>query len=233
MATIGYRRVSSRDQIDGSSLATQEAQIRAYATLKGMKDVVILSDNGVTGEKPLQDRTGGRELLAMLQRGEADTVIITKLDRGFRSTVECLENVDRWNEQGVSLHVVDMGGNAVDTTSAAGRFMLTVLVAAAEMEKNRINERCNEGRNAARAQNRRLGEIPLGYALADDGTLVLDSAEQKILSLILRWSRKGRSLRAIADELNKRGCTAKKGGSWSYGQVQAVLKRSQERRVER
>ncbi len=227
MKAIGYRRVSSRDQIEGSSLATQEAQITAYATLKGMTDLVIISDAGVMGEKPLAERPGGKELLDMLVQGEADTVIITKLDRGFRSTVECLENVDRWNEQGVALHVVDMGGNAVDTTSAAGRFMLTVLVAAAEMEKNRINERCNEGRSAARAQGRRLGEIPFGYRLADHGeSLVEDPQEQQVLSVIRELKEQGLSLRGIADHLNGCGYRAKKGGRWTHGQVQSVLKRA-------
>ena len=43
--------------------------------------------------------------------------------------------------KGIALHVIDLGGNAIDTTSAAGRFMLVVLAGAAEMERNLTRER--------------------------------------------------------------------------------------------
>ena len=64
-----------------------------------------------------------------------------KLDRMFRNAGDCLATVEAWDRAGVALHVVDLGGNAIDTTSAAGRFMLVVLAGAAEMERNLIRER--------------------------------------------------------------------------------------------
>ncbi|MBI1827808.1 MAG: recombinase family protein [Planctomycetes bacterium] len=57
------------------------------------------------------------------------------------SNCDCLTTVERWEKSGVTLHVVDLGGNAIDTASAAGRFMLVVLAGAAEMERNLTRER--------------------------------------------------------------------------------------------
>ncbi len=71
--------------------------------------------------------------------------------------------------------VVDLGGNAIDTTSAAGRFMLTVLAGAAEMERNLTRDRIKSAMAVKPANGQRIGAMPYGYDLAGDGkTLVPD-----------------------------------------------------------
>jgi DNA invertase Pin-like site-specific DNA recombinase len=228
MMALGYCRVSSTEQIDGSSLKSQEEQIRAYCVLKGIELAGIFVDPGISGGTPLAERPAGAEMVKNLKNGTANLVILTKLDRGFRDTVDCLQTVQLWEKSGVSLHIIDMGGSSVDTTSAAGRFMLTVLVAAAEMEKNRIRERCNEGRRARKAEGRRIGEVPFGYSLAEDGKSLMESpVEQRSLALIRSLKDQGHTLRAIADRLNALQVPTKKGrGLWSYGQVHSILKRA-------
>ena len=57
---------------------------------------------------------------------------------------------------GVALHIIDLGGNAIDTTSAAGRFMLVVLAGAAEMERNLIRERTKSALAVKRANGQRI-----------------------------------------------------------------------------
>jgi len=224
MRAAGYCRVSSQEQVEGTSLRVQEDQIKAYATMKNIELVSVLVDAGVSGGKPLSERAEGKKLVEMVDSGKVQAVVITKLDRGFRSTVDCLQTVQIWEKRGIALHIVDMGGNAVDATSAAGRFMLTVLVAAAEMERGRIRERCNEGRKRRRAEGRRIGQVPYGYDLAKDGkNLVPNESQQEALKLVSCLRARGESLRAIATELNKQGIPAKKGGPWTYGQVQSAL----------
>jgi len=225
---IGYCRVSSQEQVEGAFLKSQEEQIRAYCALKGLELAHVHIDGGVSGGTPLAERPAGAELVKNLEFGVASIVILTKLDRGFRATVDCLQTVQAWEKRSVALHIIDMGGSSVDTTSAAGRFMLTVLVAAAEMEKNRIRERCNEGRRARKSENRRIGEVAFGWSLGDDSkSLIENPEEQRALTLIHSLKEQGHSLRAISDELNRRGISTKKNrGAWTHGQVQSILKRA-------
>lgn len=227
MKAVGYCRVSSQEQVEGTSLGVQEEQIRAYATLKGIELVSIFTDPGVSGGKPIADRPEGAKLVDLVNSGEVQCVVVVKLDRAFRNTVDCLQTVTDWEKIGVALHIIDLGGNSIDTTSPAGRFMLTVLSAAAEMERGMINTRCNEGRRRRQQEGRRIGEVPYGYTLAPDGkTLVESIEEQRIIHMVRTLRSQGVTMRAIADKLNELGCPTKKGKPWSHRQVQSILERA-------
>ena len=128
-----------------------------------------------------------------------------KLDRMFRNAGDCLATVEQWERSGVSLHVVDLGGNAIDTTTtAAGRFMLVVLAGAAEMERNLIRERTCSALAVKRANGQRIGTIPYGSDLADDGRgLVANDAEQAVIVDMQTLRARGWTLEAIAEELNE------------------------------
>ncbi|MBV6342312.1 recombinase family protein, partial [Candidatus Magnetobacterium casense] len=90
MRAVGYARVSSQEQVDGTSLKSQVDQLRGYATLRGMDLVDILVDAGVSGGMPIAERPAGAALEGMIQAGEVQCVIVLKLDRAFRNTVDCL-----------------------------------------------------------------------------------------------------------------------------------------------
>jgi len=227
MKAIGYARVSSTEQVNGTSLDNQQAQIREYASLKLLDLMETLVDAGISGGKPLATRPQGQRLAEKVEVGEISSVIITKLDRAFRSASDCLSNVETWDKKGVNLHILNLGGQSLDTGTPIGKFFITIMAAAAELERNLINERCNEGRKARRAEGRRIGEVPFGYTLAEDGkTLLQNPQEQEALSLIRSMKAKGFTLRQIAGELNSRGYKAKKGGIWTFGQVQSILRRA-------
>ncbi|WP_041286135.1 recombinase family protein [Desulfomonile tiedjei] len=226
MRAIGYARVSSREQIDGTSLESQETMIRQYAALKGMELVDVLVDAGVSGGKPLASRPEGARLAEMVGSGEVQAVIICKLDRGFRSASDCLNNVEAWEKDSVSLHILNLGGQSIDTSTPTGKFFITIMAGAAELERNMINERCNEGRKARKAEGKRIGELPYGYDLADDGKLVENETEQRALTIIRDMKNAGSSLRTIANHLNEHGYTPKKSPVWTHGHVQSVLRRA-------
>ncbi len=125
MKAIGYIRCSTQEQADsGLGLTAQKERVRAYCKMKGMALLDIITDAGVSGGKPLAGREGGQQLLEAIRARRADAVVMLKLDRMFRNAGDCLTTVERWEKAGVALHVVDLGGNAIDTTSAAGRFTL-------------------------------------------------------------------------------------------------------------
>jgi site-specific DNA recombinase len=90
-------------------------------------------------------------------------VIALKLDRLFRSTVDCLETVQRWDRTSVGLHLVDFSGTAIDTRSAMGRFFLTMAAGFSEMERSLIGERTSAALQYKKAMGVRLGGVPFGF----------------------------------------------------------------------
>ena len=192
MQAIGYVRCSTHEQADsGLGLDAQAERIRAYCTLKGLQLLDIITDAGVSGGKPLAGREGGQRLLEAISERRAEAVVMHKLDRMFRNAGDCLTTVERWETAGVALHVVDLGGNAIDTTSAAGRFMLVVLAGAAEMERNLTRERTRSAMAVMKGNGQRVGTVPNGFDLASDcTTLVPCEAEQAVIGEIHEmWAR--------------------------------------------
>lgn len=205
---VGYIRVSKEEQTEGMSLGVQEERIRAYCTLKGFELVRIYRDEGVSASIPLNEREDGKAMLSLITSGEAGHVVGMKLDRMFRDVIDCLENVDSWQDCGVSLHLLDMRGSAVDTTSAAGRFMLTVLAAAAEMERNRIRERTRDVLAAKKAKGERLGRTPHGFTTPEPGADMVPNLQELIAVQLILRGRRGRSpqsFRRIAAFLTRKG----------------------------
>lgn len=98
MKAAGYIRVSTEDQAkEGVSLENQKAKIRAYAELKDLELTEIIEDAGISA-KNLR-RPGMQRVLQLARSREIKAVIVFKLDRMFRSTVDALEttqNFDRW-----------------------------------------------------------------------------------------------------------------------------------------
>ncbi len=231
MNAIGYTRCSTNEQADsGLGLDAQAERVRAYCTLKGLRLVELITDAGVSGGKALATRDGGRALLEALKRKRADAVVMLKLDRMFRNAGDCLTTVEQWERQGVSLHIADLGGNAIDTTSAAGRFMLVVLAGAAEMERNLTRERTRSAMAVKRANGKRIGTVPYGYDLADDGsTLLPNDVENVVIEDIRAMRSRGMKLQKIADSLTTRQVPTKTGRSnyWTHQVVARILKRVQ------
>jgi len=229
MKAIGYTRCSTNEQADsGLGLEAQAERIKAYCTMRGSELLELITDAGVSGGKPLASRDGGQRLLTAIRERKADGVVMLKLDRMFRNAGDCLTTVERWEKSGVALHVVDLGGNAIDTTSAAGRFMLVVLAGAAEMERNLTRERTRSAMAVKRGNGQRIGTIPYGYDLAADGaTLVPNESEQAVITEIRAWRAAGWTLERIADELTARAVPAKTGKSerWTHQAVARIVRR--------
>jgi DNA invertase Pin-like site-specific DNA recombinase len=141
-AAIGYVRVSTEEQArDGISLDQQTQAVRAYARMRGLELADVIADEGISAGKSLSARPGGAAILVAVRRQDAGAVVAYKLDRLFRDCADCLTVTRTWDGLGAPLHLVDLGGQAVDTSSAMGRFFLTVMAGAAELEHNQIRER--------------------------------------------------------------------------------------------
>ena len=136
---VGYCRVSSKKQLEGYGL---EAQIEE---IKSKYENAIIYQEQYTGTKT--DRPVFNEVLNELKKG--DTLVVTKLDRLARNTVEGIQIVEDLFKRNVAVHVLNVG--LLENTSM-GKFFLTTLLAVAEMERNTILERMNSGKEVAKAR---------------------------------------------------------------------------------
>ena len=142
---IGYARVSTR----GQDFERQQADLLAV----GVRRDDLYIDHGVSGaraSRPEFDRA-----IAALHAG--DTLVITTLDRLGRSTANMLELADRLRSLGVSLKVLNLGGDAVDTSTPIGSMLFTVMAALAQMELDIKRERINDSVSKRRAAGLDLG----------------------------------------------------------------------------
>ena len=133
----GYCRVSSKKQAEGNSLEAQKKEI-----LERYNNAMIFEEQ-FSGAK--MDRPIFSDVVESLKKG--DTLVVTKLDRLARNTVEGIQIVKSLFEQGVSVHVLNVG---LLEDSTMGRFFLTTLLAVAEMERNLILERTQAGKEIAK-----------------------------------------------------------------------------------
>jgi DNA invertase Pin-like site-specific DNA recombinase len=120
------------------------------------------------------------------------------------------------------------GGNAIDTTNAAGRFMFVVLAGPAGMERNLTRERTRSAMAVKRGNGQRIGTLPYGYDLAGDPRAsVPNEPEQAVIADIRSQRSAGRTLERIAQEWSARGVATKTGKSdrWTHQAVARILKR--------
>lgn len=224
---MAYVRVSTEEQAAfGVSVADQRERVAAYARLQGLELVEIIVDEGVSGGKPLGTREGGQRLLALMRQEKIGAVIATKLDRLFRDASDALTVTRQWDKAGVALHLIDAGGQAINTASAMGRMFLSMMAAFAELERNLIAERTANALAHKRAKARRYCRHVYGFDVIDGG-LVPNTDEQAALRSIRAWRDAGLSLRAIAGKLNDDGVGTKTGKVWHAATVKSVLETSQ------
>lgn len=225
LKAVAYCRVSHTDQLAGTSIEDQANRIRGYAISKDI-DIIHTYQDATTSRTPFAGRAKALGITEHLYRGTIKAVIIYKLDRAFRDTVDCLKNVDEWEDLGIALHVVNMGGNSIDVTTPSGRFLLTVLAAAAEMERDVIQERCEAGRQVRRLQGKRLGTVPYGYDLdKSNNDLIPNPHEQLVIQHMHEFAEMGMGPAQIAKALNRRGEDGKQGGTWRASTVKQILER--------
>ncbi len=222
MRVIGYVRVSTEEQAtSGVSLAAQAEKVRAYSALYDLDLVEMIEDPGASAKS--LDRPGLTRALAALRRGEADGIVVAKLDRLTRSVGDMATLIrDYFGERrGRNLFSV---ADAIDTRSAAGRMVLNILVSVAQWEREAIGERTRDALRHKRDTGRVYNHAPLGYS-ALDGRLVEVAEEMRAVAEIKRLAAAGASQRAICAALAAAGFKTKRGGSWRPSTVQAVLRR--------
>lgn len=228
MNVVGYIRVSTNEQAEnGVSLDAQAAKIRGYCKLNNLRCVEVVRDNGFSA-KDLK-RPGLARILTELQ-GEGrrfDGIVVTKLDRLTRSVRDMVRLTDLADTHKVALVSIQ---EAVDTGTATGQLFRTIVTSISEWERGVIGERTREALSYKRRHGERIGALPYGFTLADDGKhLVPVPAEGKVLAQIGRERAKGDSYGRIADGLNADRVPTKGGSQWHAATVRSVLETARRR----
>ena len=222
---VGYIRVSTDKQTDrGVSLEAQCAKLEAYAALYDVALVEVIVDAGVSAKR--LDRPGLQRALAMLRRGQAQALLVAKLDRLTRSVKDLGTLVeDYFSSDDITLLSV---ADNIDTRTAAGRLVLNVLGSVAQWERETIGERTAEALAHKKTLGHKTGgDVPYGYQLATDGkTLVADVAEQALLAAIHHARQRGLSQRAVVAKLTRQGFTTRKGTPLVLKQVQQIMQQA-------
>ena len=191
---IGYVRVSTNEQADhGVSLDAQHESFMAYALLQKLNLVEVVIEDAISGSVPLADRPGGRRLLELVEKKKARQVIAIKLDRLFRDAADALAQTGIWDKSGITLHLIDVGGQAINTSSAMGRMFLTMMAGFAELVRNLIAERTAAALAHKKAKRQVYAPIPLGF-MRDGDKLVPDAGEQRTVRRILDLRGRGREI---------------------------------------
>ena len=219
MKAIGYARVSTDKQADrGVSLEAQTEKIRAMAVVHNAELVDIIVDGGESAKS--LNRPGMERLLALVDSGAVEAVIVAKLDRLTRSVKDLCTLLERFERREVTLISV---AESLDTGSAAGRLVLNIMTAVSQWEREAIGERTRDAMNHKRTNGERVGNIAFGYRLSSDGVHVEpEPAEQATIAAVAELRSNGMSLRRIAKDLNRRGMRTRKGSEWRLESVARV-----------
>jgi len=224
---IGYLRVSTDYQADeGVSLAAQRAKLEAYADLYGLELVAVYEDGGHSAKT--LNRPALQAALAALEAGQAEGLLVAKLDRLSRSVVDMGTLVNRYFQR----HALYSVGEQIDTSSASGRLVLNLLTTVAQWEREAIGERTSDALTHLKAKGVKLGGECLGWqrteATDEDGRRIVADIEREVSTVerIVELREAGLSLRAIAAALTDEGHATKRGGRWQANTVRKVLARA-------
>lgn len=225
MRFVTYLRVSTDEQaesgagLDGQLDTCQRFAERGDGTLVGP-----FADEGISGAKGLEDRPQLLAAIAELSRGDA--LLVAKRDRLGRDPILVAMIESAVRRKGA--RVVSAAGEGTESDDPSSVLMRRLVDAFAEYERLLIGARTRAAMQAKIRRGHRCGSIRFGYDLGRDGaTLVENQAEQAIIERIRGLQSAGKSLRAIADILNREHVPTKAGrGAWQHTAINRILSRS-------
>lgn len=226
-----YTRCSTDKQ--ENSLEYQESILLPFLARKEMTEYISLVDNDTSGGKAILKRPSGSKL-ANVQKG--DSIIFTKVDRGFREVANGSYMLKKWHRMGVNIYFLNISQDAINMSDGTMKFMVHISLSAAELEKDNASERtigvlkhkkeskkvyasaCFGWENEYTEQNEKGEWI--------NGKIVPNAKEQAVIKDIKEYKSLRKSLNWIANKLNLDEIPSKKGGKWSAKTVSDVINNS-------
>ena len=177
-----YTRVSTTMQIDGYSLDAQKTKMKAFCDYNEYEIAGEYEDAGKSG-KSIEGRVSFNQMMEDIKSGKdgVSYVLVFKLSRFGKNAADVLATLQVMQDFGVNLICVEDG---IDSSKDAGKLMISVLSAVAEIERENIRVQTMEGRmQKAREGKWNGGFAPYGYSLID-GKLVVNEEEAVAIRMI-------------------------------------------------
>jgi DNA invertase Pin-like site-specific DNA recombinase len=223
--TAIYARVSTLLQAEeGLSLETQINNCVAYGKMRGWSGPYCLYlDYGVSGGT-IEKRPAMSALLSDIDRGAVQILIVTKLDRAWRSVRDASASLERIRKAGANLVLLDL---QIDTSTSAGEMMFHLLGSFAQFERKRIGERVQEVNKKITGSGRWVGsKTPHGYSYnRDTKALEVHPEEAETVRYIFdRYANGAMGANAIAKRLNQEGRRKRDESYWTSNGVLRILR---------
>jgi DNA invertase Pin-like site-specific DNA recombinase len=205
MNVIAYLRVSTDEQAaSGLGMDAQRAKIQDEADRKGWH-VTWCVDEAVSGKAT--NRPGLTEALRLLANGEAEALVVAKMDRLARSVLQASDVLETARKQKWSVVILDLG---MDLSTPHGKAMAQMLAVFAELEREMIAQRTREALAAAKARGQRLGRP----RATSDG----------VVAQAVALAATGLSHRQVATALTQAAVPTTRGAAaWSPSTVRRLL----------
>ena len=204
MNIYSYSRTSTLEHIyterdSELSLETELLAIQTYCLQRNWYLSETLRDKEIDWGVQFKDRENASRLISLLTAG--DKVICSHLERVVSSSLEAVQLVEFFRDLNVQLHIVELGGDITNED-----FSLEFAKAAelfSKLDKKKSAERIKSVKQKQRNKGRYLGgSRPFGYMVHENGKLIENPLEQRLLRRILELKRAGNSLRSISDAVS-------------------------------
>lgn len=214
---FAYVRVSTHKQ--EHSCEAQRTLIEKYCSNKGLANPQFFVDTAVSAKSSLNERPAGGELVRRLRPG--DHLVITRLDRAFRKFRDCVMCMEEWMDQKINFHCLQLGGESLDLSTPIGKYMVRMLSATAQFEREIVSERTREV-----IHTQLTYEFPnMGFkwdkvkdksrAKGWRKIMVVDEVERAQMAQILHWKQQGMTFTNIQNHINELGWKRSMGRVWS------------------
>jgi len=204
MRAIAYTRVSTREQGDSKlGLEWQQEVVTSEIERRGWELLEIRTD--VASGKTMRRRDELGRTLRDLRDGNADALVVAKLDRLSRSVLDFAAIMETASKEGWSLVVLDLG---VDTTTTNGKLIAHIMIALAQWERELIGDRTKAALQSVKARGTHVGRK--------------STIEPETIRLIAILREDGKSWQQIADALTKNGVPTGQGGKWHAATVRRL-----------
>ncbi len=202
---LAYLRVSTEEQVvSGLGLGAQRSILEAEAVRRGWSDVAYIVDQGYSAKTLQRPALAGA--LDDLSAGRAGVLVVAKVDRLSRSTLDFLELGARAAAEGWKIIALDL---AVDMMTPAGELMATMMAGFAQFERRLISQRTRDAMAVRRAQGRPISR---------------PTVPADVVVRIVAMRQRGLTLRDIADVLNDEGVPTARGGLlWRHSAIRSAL----------
>lgn len=221
-----YARVSTEEQAEhGYSIDAQLDALRNYCKMYGKIVAQEYVDRGVSG-KSTKGRYELQKLLRDAKNGKFEEVVVWKISRLARKTIDLLQIVDELSKHKIAFRSFSEN---FETETPMGKFALQMMGAVGELERNTIVDNVKMGmKQRARTGNWNGGRV-LGYksiSSEKEGKstqLAIVEKEAVIVRKIFNMYSKGKGLRAIANKINHEGYKTKKGNAFSTATIKEII----------